>query len=207
MVKLAVFDMDGTLIEKKSSWATLNMAFGTSQVGLRGLELYNKGVIKYPEFMMRDIAAWPETTTRAQIEQILLDYRLRSDAKETLRRLEEDGFEIAMLSGGIDILAQKVASELGIEEWIANGLKFDEDGRLLKEGICRVEPSKKHLIMRRMMREKKAKKEDVIAVGDGRYDVSMLREARIGFLLALEGEVVKPPIIRITSLSEILGHV
>ncbi len=207
MPKLAVFDMDGTLIEKKSSWATLNMAFGTSQVGARGLELYNKGLIKYPEFMMRDIAAWPANTTRAQIERVLSDYKLRTDAKATLRGLRERGFEIAMLSGGIDILAERVASELGIEEWIANGLRFDEQGRLLKEGICRVEPSKKHLILKRMMRERKAEKDDVIAVGDGPYDVSMLREAKKGFLLALEGEDVRPPIIRITRLSEIFGYV
>ena len=205
--KLAVFDMDGTLLEKKSSWATLNRAFGTSQVGLQGLDLYRRGLIKYPEFMKRDIDSWPESASQDEIERILSDYTLRSDTKETLQRLKERDYEIAMLSGGIDILARKVAMELGIEEWRANGLAFDEEGRLLRRGICRVEPSKKHLILRRIIREKKVEKKDTIAVGDSLFDISMLTEAGKGFLIALDGESVEPPVLRIQNLSDIFQHI
>ena len=205
--KLAVFDMDGTLLEKKSSWATLNRAFGTSQVGYRGLDLYKRGLIKYPQFMKRDIDSWPENTTKDEIERILTDYKIRFDTKETLQRLKEQDYEISMLSGGIDILARKVAMELGIQEWRANGLAFDEDGRLLRRGLCRVEPSKKHLILKQMIREKMVEKKDTIAVGDSLFDVSMLTEAGKGFLIALEGESIEPPVFRIQNLSDIFQHI
>jgi phosphoserine phosphatase len=199
--------MDGTLLEKRSSWATLNKAFGTSHIGFQGLELYRKGLIDYPQFMRRDIDSWPENTTKNEIERILSGYKLRSDTKETLQRLKRRGFEIAMLSGGIDILAREVASQLGIEEWRANGLSFDEDGRLLRKAICRVEPSRKHLILRRMIREKKIEKRDTIAVGDSLFDVNMLEEAGKGFLIARNGESVEPPVIRIQDLTDIFRHI
>ncbi len=154
-----------------------------------------------------DISSWPRGTTADEIREILSDYEIRKDAVSTLSRLRAEGFEIAMITGGLDLVAEKVAADLDIRHWFANGLKVDCNGRITGEGICRVEPSKKHVVFRRLLKRLGTRRENTIAVGDTQYDMTMLKEASKGFLLTLDGEVAQPPIIGISRLSEILGHI
>jgi Cu2+-exporting ATPase len=56
--------------------------------------------------------------------------RPRVDAAQTLRRLEERGFEIEMLSGDRADSARRVAADLGIERWIGEARPDDKIERL-----------------------------------------------------------------------------
>ena len=205
--KLAAFDLDGTLLEWKSSWGEIHRRFGTLAVSAKGLQLYGAGKLSYSDFMRMDVSSWPPSTTIDEITEILAEYRIREDSAPTLSRLRAVGFEIAMITGGLDIVAEKVAADLDIDYWFANGLRVDGGGRLTGEGICRVEPSKKHVVFRRLLKRLGIPRENTIAVGDTRYDMSMLREANKGFLLDSDGEPIRPPIIGITRLSDVLKHI
>jgi phosphoserine phosphatase len=204
--KVASFDMDGTVLEHNSSWVAIHKAFGTEALGEASLKLYTEGKIDYREFMRRDITAWPRGVKRAQIEEILAGYRVRREAPEVMEELRRMGMKTALVTSGIDILARAVARDLKMDYFVANGLKFDSDGVLLSSGVGRVDPTRKDVAYRRLLRRVGVHPKQTIAVGDTTYDLAFLKSAGLGFMLAHTTRVPDPEIIHIDSLSEVLAH-
>jgi phosphoserine phosphatase len=205
-IRLAVLDMDGTLLEEKSSWAKIHHHFGTTEVGMEGFEQYERGLIDYGQFIEHDVAAWPRATHISEIDRILSDYTLKRDARGTVDRLKKE-MHVVMVSAGLDLLAKRVAADLGIEHWMANSLNTDSQGRLSGGGKGHVDPSRKELVFEDTLSRFALTRNEAIAVGDSVYDLSILRAARVGFLM-VEGE--QPPvekgIVPIRNLSEIFSH-
>ncbi len=206
-ILLAAFDMDGTLLEEDSSWAALHRHFGTVDRSRLSLDLYTRGRIDYREFMKRDIASWPIGTTKSEIERVLFKYRLRREARTVVKGLRERGIDVAVVTSGIDILAERVAESLGIGHWLANGLRFDGNGVLLERGIGRVDPRRKDVAYRRMLGRLGIDVKRTIAVGDTIYDLEFLKAAGKGFMLAHSTRVDNPEIIHIEKLTEIFAHI
>jgi len=204
--RLAGFDLDGTLLEEDSSWAALHRFFGTTQESRTSLKLYSEGKIDYTEFMRRDIAAWPKGVTLAEIEAVLSGYRIRKEAPETLRQLRRRGIEPTIVTSGIDILAEKVAEELGVEHWIANGLRFDDAGKILPTGVGRVDPTRKDLAYLELLKSLGVKPSDTIAIGDTIFDLAFLKAAGMGFMLSHSTRVDDPDIIHIQKLTDIFEY-
>ena len=206
-ILLAGFDMDGTVLEHESTWVAIHRHFRTERFGEASLRLYSEGKIGYREFMRRDIASWPRGTTKKEIEDILSGYKLRSDAPETIDRLKQMGIKTALVTSGIDILARKVAKDLRMDLWVANGLKFDSGGKLMRDGVGRVDPTRKDVAYRKMLSKVGIPASRTIAVGDTVYDLAFLRSAAMGFMLAHTTRVSDPDIIHIEKLSDIFSHI
>ncbi len=206
-ILLAGFDLDGTVLEHDSSWAAIHRHFGTDKNAKVSLKMYEEGKIDYREFMRRDIASWPKNVTKAKVQEILSGYKIRPDAPATIARLQASGIETALVTSGIDILARMVAQDLGIRHWIANGLKFDEKGKILPDGVGRVDPTTKDVAYKKMLAKMGLRAENTIAVGDTVYDLRFLKCAALGFLLAHTTRVPDPQIIHIEKLSEIFDHI
>lgn len=199
--------MDGTLLEENSSWVALHRFFGTSRMGEESLRLYTEGKIDYVEFMRRDISAWPKGVTLPEVEAILSGYKVRREAPETIRELRARRIESAIVTSGIDILARKVAEELGINHWVANGLRFDKEGLILPDGVARVDPTRKDVAYLGLLRSIGVPSNKTIAVGDTIYDLAFLRSAGVGFMLAHTTRVDDPHIIHIEKLTDIFSHI
>ena len=206
-ILLAALDMDGTVLEHESSWVALHRAFGTTEAGEASLKLYAEGKIDYKEFMRRDISSWPRGVTKAEIQRILSRYVIRAEAKPTIDELRRRGIRTALVTSGIDILAEDVAKELGIDHWIANGLRFGEDGKVLPEGVGRVDPTRKDLAYLKLLSSIGIPSNRTIAVGDTLYDLRFLQSAAIGFMLAHTTRVNDPKIIHIEKLHDIFDHI
>ena len=204
---LAALDMDGTVLEHESSWVALHRAFGTTEFGEASLKLYTDGGIDYEEFMRRDISSWPKGVTRAEIERILSGFKIRAESKPTIDEFKRRGMKTALVTSGIDILAEEVSRELGIDYWVANGLRFDGQGKLLPEGVGRVDPTRKDLAYMKLLKTIGVPKERTIAVGDTVYDLRFLRSAALGFMLAHTTRVDDPRIIHIDKLHDIFDHI
>ena len=174
--------------------------------GAASLKLYSEGKIDYKEFMRRDIASWPPSVTKTEVEEILSGYKVREDAPKTLDELRSRGIKTALVTSGIDILARKVAHELKIDHWVANGLRFDARGRVLPEGVGRVDPTRKDVAYKKLLSRIGIPSKRTIAVGDTIYDLAFLRSAALGFMLAHTTRVSDPKIIHIDRLSEIFEH-
>ncbi len=206
-ILLASFDMDGTVLEHDSSWVAIHKHFGTTPKGEASLKLYSEGKIDYREFMRRDISSWPRGVTRREIDEVLSRYKVRKEAPGTLEELRKRGIKTALVTSGIDILAEKVAKELCIDHWVANGLRFDHNGKVLSEGIGRVDPTRKDRAYSKLLSKIGIPNKRTIAVGDTIYDLAFLKSAAIGFMLAHTTRVNDPQIIHIDRLSQIFDHI
>ena len=205
-IGLAVLDMDGTLLEERSSWGKLHEHFGTTEVGQMGFEQFERGIIDYDQFMEQDVSAWPKGTHISEIDRILADYTLRTDAKETVDRLKRRA-RVVMISAGLDVLAKRVALDLGIGYWVANALRTDKSGRLQGRGINNVDPSRKETVFEHILARFSIDRQETMAVGDSVYDMSILRAARVGFfLLGHESPPAGTGVIPIRRLSDVFQH-
>lgn len=181
--ELIVFDMDGTLVEGKSCWRKVHSHFGSGGEASKNLEDWEEGRIDYPEFMRRDISLWKPKPHVSQIEDILEDYILPPGAPEVFDEIDERCYEVAIISGGLDILAEKVADELDISHVFANGLETDEDGYLTGEGIFRVDPQNKSEILEGLTSKLGIGLEECVSVGDSVYDEELLSSSGMGIAI------------------------
>jgi phosphoserine phosphatase len=181
MARLVVFDMDGVLANIESSWVHVHDFFGVSND--HSLYAYLRGEIDDLEFIRRDIQLWrrsdPEITA-AEIEEILANVPLMPGAAETIRALRTKGHRTAIVSAGIDILAERIADELKIDSQLANGLVIDSKGRLSGEGILRVKLMDKGDAVTEMGLKAGFRKEDIISIGNSQYDTSMFERSGLG---------------------------
>src|SRR5512137_1631033 len=110
MARLVVFDMDGVLADIESSWVHVHRHFGVSND--HSLYAYLRGEIDDLEFIRRDIQLWRKANpdiTANDIGEILADVPLMPGAAETVDGLRAKGHRTAIVSAGIDILAERIA--------------------------------------------------------------------------------------------------
>ncbi len=183
-MKLVVFDMDGVLTEYFSSWVWVHEHFGTDND--ESLRLYMEGKIDDEEFMRRDIALWTsrkEGLTGKHLEDILAQVPIRKGAKELVDWLHSRGAKTAIVSGGIDILANRIGKELGMDYVFSNIVEVDEEGKVTGRGLSRVKLKDKAETVRKIRGELGIGPEDCAAVGDTNIDASMFTECGLGIAL------------------------
>jgi phosphoserine phosphatase len=197
-IRLVVFDLDGTLLEAESSWATVNRAFGHDSCA--SMALYRTGAIDYPEFMRRDIASWPKPLRLSRVRETLSDWAFRPGAAEIIPALRERGLELAILTGGIHVLAEEVAESLGIDHVVANELLTDDAGFLTGEARMRVDPLRKEHALAQLCRSVDVPPRACLTVGDSEMDASFLRASGMGILV---GDAAQGDALGVASVPEL----
>ena len=175
--KLIAFDMDGTLIETKSSWATLNKEFGVDSSDM--LKRYMNGEITDKEFVEYDIDNWNEKIEDLNIEKIntVLDkVKIRNGAKELISEIKKMGIKPIIISGGISHLAKRISEYLGITEYYANDILEDDNGNIY--GKINLDSRDKGAVLRKILDENNIKESEVVAVGDEEVDIGMFEIAK-----------------------------
>ena len=176
-VRLVVFDMDGVLVDIHSSWEYLHEKFGVRREALVYKRWFEEGRITYDEWMRLDVSLWIRARGRIhrrEIEALIEPIKPRSEARETVRELKAMGVNLSIVSGGIDLLAKRIASELGISEWRANILSFDREGYLEPGGRPLVGADKSRAV-RDIARKFNAKLDETMFIGDSKWDLTALR--------------------------------
>ncbi len=189
--KLVAFDMDGTLILGDSCWGVIHRHFGSREAALGHLRAWEAGEIDYLEFVRRDIALWQPVPTVADIRKILSSYTFAPHVREVVGEVRRRGYQAAIVTGGLDILADEVARDLDIAHVIANGLAADERGRLTGEGIIRVEPTKKDGILVQLSGRLGIAAEECVAVGDSKHDAKFLEQAGLGIAVGDDPDLAR----------------
>ena len=192
MLKLVAIDMDGTLVDVASSWAAIHHHFQDHNAD--GLRDFLAGRIDDHEFIRTDVRIWhrhaPDLTID-DLEAILDRVPLMPGAAMLIAGLRARGARTAIISGGIDLLARRVARELGIDLSLANGFRVAEDGRLTGEGIVRVPIYGKEGVLAGLQHQLGVKVEETASVGNSEIDVGMFRRSRIGVAFLPEDEPVR----------------
>ena len=179
-LKMAAFDMDGTITGVRSSWEYLHRRLGIWEgQAQKYQELYLAGDISYEEFCRLDAAMW-RNMSLAQVYSILDEIPLDGNAQKVLDLVVESGAHPVLLSTGLKLLADRLAGSLGFKTRLANELVHRE-GKLTGEIIIHVSthpPGKtKGDYLRECMRLAGASPRETMAVGDSAGDLDMLQEA------------------------------
>ncbi len=180
-----LFDMDGTLIDGLSSWEMVHAHFGVSNTA--NWQRYVRGELTDDAFIRSDIELWRYGGREIHVDEV--DHALHKDiqympgAREVVAELHTRGIATAIVSGGLDVLARTVAMELGIEMYVANGLRLDPEGFLRGDGLTFVKLNDKARTTRDLLGVLGVEPVRVAAVGNSAYDVGMFDE--VGFSVAV----------------------
>tara|TARA_B100000579_G_scaffold428121_1_gene437790 strand:- start:240 stop:917 length:678 start_codon:yes stop_codon:yes gene_type:complete len=174
-VKCVIFDCDGVLVDSVSSWKTLHDHFGTDNS--LNLKRFINGELTDVEFMSSDIKMWKDKQDPIHRDVLFRAYsgvKLMEGARELVAELKDKGVFVAIVSAGVDIFVSSIAAMLKVDDWIANGFKFNDDETLSDEGICRLHASKKDVVIKKLMSMHNLSPEDCVSIGDSEMDLSMI---------------------------------
>ena len=213
--RCVVFDCDGVLVDSVSSWKTLHDGFGTDNS--QNLSQFIAGKITDVEFMRSDIAMWKAISEPIHKDELFRMYSgisLMEGARETVKELQDEGVYVAIVSAGVDLFVSSIAAMLKVDDWIANGFEFDENGFLTDDGVCRLHASGKGDVIMRLMEIHGFSPEEIVSVGDSEMDLSMMVEGSkfIGFNPSRDSSIkaftdANVPIVMEKDLSKILDFI
>ncbi|CAC12065.1 conserved hypothetical protein [Thermoplasma acidophilum] len=167
MIKLAIFDMDGTLTDEPSSWEYVHRRLHTDNH--MNFRLYRNGFISYEEFFRSDVLAWLRMHPRLKkddIAGILRDIKLRDGSSEVVNGLKERGLITAVVSGGISWLCDILNEYMQIDYNLSNVIATDEGGFVQPWGYIRVIPERKNIAVKSLQSMLHISKDETISIGD-----------------------------------------
>ncbi|WP_183138342.1 phosphoserine phosphatase SerB [Pseudomonas savastanoi] len=176
--RLAVFDMDSTLIEAEVI-DELAKAAGVGEQVSEITERAMRGELDFSESFKERLALLKGLDVSV-LDEIGASLRLTEGAETLFSELKRLGYKTAILSGGFTSFARQLQAKLGIDYVYANELEV-VDGKVT--GVA-VEPivnaQRKADLLRELAHKEGLSLEQTIAVGDGANDLPMLAIAGLG---------------------------
>jgi phosphoserine phosphatase len=173
-LRLAFFDVDGTLKEERDPYVYLHRHLGTEKGGLAVLGAFLAGQIDYEAFAQRDAALWAGVEV-ARVDVLFAAVPYVPEARVLAEALVAAGVPIVLVSTGVDRHVRQVAADLAAAAWVANELLV-ADGRLTGAMRVHVPWGGKGPLVREFMARFGARPEECLAVGDGTGDLPMFAE-------------------------------
>ncbi|MBA1193494.1 phosphoserine phosphatase SerB [Pseudomonas entomophila] len=176
--RLAVFDMDSTLIEAEVI-DELAKAAGVGEQVAAITERAMRGELDF-RASFKERMALLKGLDVGVLDEIGASLRLTEGAETLFAELKRLGYKTAILSGGFSYFAKQVQARLGIDYVFANELEV-VDGKVT--GVA-VEPivdaQRKADLLTELAHKEGFSLEQTIAVGDGANDLPMLALAGLG---------------------------
>ncbi|OGS40706.1 MAG: hypothetical protein A3K77_05115 [Euryarchaeota archaeon RBG_13_31_8] len=191
-LELVIFDMDGVLTDIVSSWKYIHDYFNTSNK--RSVNDYLKGKIDDMEFIRRDSSLWVENNrpiTRKKLIDILSNVPLMNGAKNCINILKKNKIKTAIVSAGLDLLANKIAKELDIDYVYSNGVKIDEMGYLTGEGVLNVRLMYKDEAVIKLSKQLNIPLKRIATVGNSCFDIPMFELSGLAIAFNPEDDCIK----------------
>lgn len=182
MLKLAVFDLDGTLKEARDPYVYLHERLGTLEEAEAWTDKGLRGEISYEEWLRLDVGLW-RGVRRAVLEGLLRQNPYVPGARALVAALKDRGVEVAVISSGLLFHADMVAAELDIEHTRANEVFFEGDAAdpvVSGEVRAWVPFSEKGRVVRDLQAALKVEPAACLAVGDGSTDIPLFERAAVG---------------------------
>ncbi len=177
LIKLVVFDLDNVIIDGEAIDEIGKLANVEEDIAAI-TEKAMQGEIDF-ETSIKDRVQLLEGTSIEDIEKVADDLPLMAGAEETINGLKEKDVDVAIISGSFDVVAEKVKDKLGVDSVYTNSFTV-EDGKLTSEVTGPLVSGSKLDVLKGHVEEAGITLDEVVAVGDGANDISMIESAGCG---------------------------
>ena len=177
LIKLVVFDLDNVIIDGEAIDEIGKLANVEEDIAAI-TEKAMQGEIDF-ETSIKDRVQLLEGTSIEDIEKVADDLPLMNGACKTIDCLKKNDVDVAIISGSFDVVANKVKDKLGVETVYTNSFTV-EDGKLTGEVTGPLVSNSKLDVLKDHVEEAGITLDEVVAVGDGANDISMIESAGCG---------------------------
>ena len=200
--------MDGTLTKHSSVWWRLHQHFGTTDEGKLYYDQYFAGEINYDTWADLDAGLWKGESLE-EVMKVVEATQLTLGAKEAIKTLKDHDLKTAILSGGLDVMANDIGRRVGIDYVLTNILRH-KDRILTGEVENLVAWGGKADVVRQINKHFEIPLEKTAFVGDGRNDMSVFKVVGLSIAYNPEDQDVADAanfVVRDDDLRAILPHV
>jgi phosphoserine phosphatase len=200
-IKLVAFDLDGVLIDGGGSWTAVHNGLGTLEASRINGEAYYSGIISFEEWAERDVSLWKGVEIE-KLKEILYDSELMQGIDDTIPVLKKK-YKIAIISGGLKILADHVMELYGLDYSFGNELLV-RNGKVA--GIKQaVDFQGKGKILSEIAEKEGITTKQCAAVGDYLNDIPMFKVAGLSIAFNPKDEAVASCADAVVNVKDLRG--
>jgi len=177
LIKLVVFDLDNVIIDGEGIDEIGKLINIEDQIAAI-TEQAMQGDIDFETSIKKRVGLLKGVATD-DIRTLANEMPLMKGAEETVSSLKENGFDVAIISGSFDIIADTIKGKLDVDNIFTNSL-VEEDGILTGEVTGPLVSGSKLDVLSELIEEKGYTLDECVAVGDGANDISMIESAKYG---------------------------
>ena len=177
LIKLVVFDLDNVIIDGEGIDEIGKLINIEDQIAAI-TEQAMQGDIDFETSIKKRVGLLKGVATD-DIRTLANEMPLMKGAEETVSTLKENGFDVAIISGSFDIIADTIKGKLDVDNIFTNSL-VEEDGILTGEVTGPLVSGSKLDVLSKLIEEKGYTLDECVAVGDGANDISMIESAKYG---------------------------
>ena len=177
MIKLVVFDLDNVIIDGEGIDEIGKLVNIEDQIAAI-TEQAMQGEIDFETSIKKRVGLLKGASTE-DIKTLANEMPLMKGAKETVSTLKENGFDVAIISGSFDIIADTIKEKLDVDNVFTNTL-VEKDGVLTGEVTGPLVSGSKLDVLSEFIEEAGYSLDECVAIGDGANDISMIESAGYG---------------------------
>ncbi|KZX16750.1 phosphoserine phosphatase [Methanobrevibacter cuticularis] len=203
MIKLVVFDLDNVIIDGEAIDEIGKLVNVEEQIAEITEQAMN-GDLDF-ETSIKERVKLLKGASVDEIKKIGNEVKLMEGAEEAIKGLKDEGFEIAVISGSFDLIANPLKDKLNLDHVFTNSL-LEKDGLLTGEVEGPLVEGTKADVLVNLIEEQDISLDECVAVGDGANDISMIEIAKYGIAFNAKPAVkeIADIIIENNDLKEVL---
>ena len=177
LIKLVVFDLDNVIIDGEGIDEIGKLVNVEDQIAAI-TEQAMQGELDF-ETSIKQRVKLLKGASIEDIKELAEKMPLMAGAEKAVSSLKENGFDVVIISGSFDVIADTIKEKLNVTNIFTNSLG-EEDGLLTGEVFGPLVTGSKLDVLSKFIDEAGYTLEECIAVGDGANDISMIESAEYG---------------------------
>ncbi len=194
--KLVCFDVDGTLVDNIIySWELFHRFFEVDMVKREEMRSkYYSGEIDYLQWALHDMGMWIEKgATKDDFFKAMESIKLMEGAMETITELKKNNIKLAIISGSLDIILEKVLPNYKklFDDIFLSHLIFDKKGKLVDANVTQYDMIKKADALRKIAKRENIDLKETVHIGDHHNDVQIAKIAGLSIAFDCKDEELR----------------